>query len=54
MSIALEKALDLIFAGDRTLLQILAVTLRMSFASSLAALLFGVPLGILLGSARFP
>lgn len=54
MSIALEKAVDLIFSGDRTLFQILEVTLRMSFASSLTALLLGVPLGVLFGSTRFP
>lgn len=54
MSIALEKAVDLILSGDRTLFQILEVTLRMSFASSLTALLLGVPLGVLFGSTRFP
>ena len=35
------------------LISILSVTARMSLASSLIALLIGVPLGILLGSARF-
>lgn len=54
MSIALNKAISLIFSGDETLMNILEVTLKMSIASSLTALLLGVPLGILLGSSHFP
>lgn len=47
------KALELISSGDQELLNILATTAVMSFSSSLAALVLGVPLGILLGSSEF-
>ncbi len=50
---AIQKAIDLIFSGDAELLNILGTTARMSLSSSLIALLIGVPLGILYGSARF-
>lgn len=53
MKTALLKALELLLSGDRELMNILAVTARMSLQSSLLALLLGVPLGIWLGSARF-
>ena len=53
MQTALEKALALILSQDRELMNILGTTARMTLMSSLLALLIGVPLGILLGSARF-
>ncbi len=53
MQSAIAKAIDLIATGNAELCSILSVTARMSLASSLIALLIGVPLGILLGSARF-
>ena len=53
MQSAIAKAIDLIITGNAELISILSVTARMSLASSVIALLIGVPLGILLGSARF-
>ena len=53
MQTALEKALALILSQDRELMNILGTTARMTLMSSLLALAIGVPLGILLGSARF-
>ncbi len=53
MGSAAEKALELILSGDRELCNILSVTARMSLASSLLALLIGLPLGVWLGSCRF-
>lgn len=54
MGSALEQALALILSCDRELLNILSVTARMSIQSTLIALLIGVPLGIWLGTFRFP
>lgn len=54
MGTAFEKAVGLIVSGNAELLDILSVTARMSLSSSLIALLIGVPLGIWLGSCRFP
>ena len=54
MGAAFEKAIELIMSHDAELLNILSVTARMSIASSLVALLLGVPLGLLLGTRRFP
>lgn len=53
MYTALEKALFLIFSADAELCNILSVTARMSLASSILALLIGLPLGIWLGACRF-
>lgn len=53
MRTALEKAIVLILSGDRELLQILAVTAKMSLSSSVLALLLGVPLGVGLGACHF-
>ena len=53
MHTALEKALFLILSTDAELCNILSVTARMSLASSILALLIGLPLGILLGSCKF-
>ena len=54
MQTALEKAVSLILTLDPELLNILGVTARMSLQSSVFALLLGVPLGIWLGSCKFP
>ncbi|MBQ6582366.1 MAG: ABC transporter permease [Mogibacterium sp.] len=54
MQTALHKAIVLILTGDRELLNILAVTARMSLSSSVLSLVIGVPVGIFLGSKRFP
>lgn len=53
MHTALEKASFLILSADAELCNILSVTARMSLASSILALLIGLPLGILLGSCKF-
>ena len=53
MRTALQKALALIFSGDRELRNILLVTAKMSISSSLIALLIGVPVGLWLGASRF-
>jgi len=53
MQTALEKAINLILAGDAELINILSVTARMSLASSMIALLIGVPIGIWLGACSF-
>ena len=54
MQTALAKAIALIASQDAELLDILGVTARMSLQSSVLALLLGVPLGIWLGTCRFP
>ena len=54
MKTALSKAIALILSKDAELLNILGVTARMSLQSSIIALLLGVPIGIWLGSCRFP
>lgn len=54
MHSALEKALALIMTGDAELLNILQVTARLSLSSSILALLIGVPIGIWLGTSKFP
>ena len=54
MSVSLQKAITLIMSADPELLNILSTTARVSLTSSLLALLFGVPLGILYGAGRFP
>ena len=53
MKTACLKALELLLSGNGQLSNIICVTLRMGLSSSLAALLIGMPLGILLGVARF-
>lgn len=53
MKTALAEAVDLILKGDLELLNILSTTAKMSLASSILALLIGVPLGIWLGATRF-
>ena len=54
MSSAVSRALDLILTGDPELLNILSTTARMSLASSLIALVIGVPLlATLFGVMRY-
>ena len=50
----LRQAVDLLLSGDEQVLDIVWVTLRMAFWSTLLALAAGLPLGLLLGLARFP
>ena len=54
MQTALAKALALILSADAELLNILSVTAKMSLRRSVLALLLGLPIGIWLGSCRFP
>ena len=54
MKTSLIKAIQLILSADPELLNILSVTARMSLQSSILALLIGLPIGIWLGSCRFP
>ena len=54
MKTSLLKAIALITSGDAELLNILSVTAKMSLQSSVFALLLGLPIGIWLGSCRFP
>ena len=52
MKKALLQAIELILSGNGQLMNIISVTLRMSIASSVAALLMGVPLGALLSRGK--
>ena len=49
----LRSIFDLLFGSDPELRQIIAVTLRMSFFSTLLSSLIGIPLGVLLGANKF-
>ena len=49
-----EKAFELMLSHDDALLNIISVTLKMCFSSSIVALLLGVPLGAFLSLSRFP
>ena len=53
MQSAFQKAIELSLSADAELCNVLSVTAQMSLASSLIALLLGVPLGIWLGACRF-
>ncbi len=46
------QALQLILGGDAALLEIVALSLRVSFIALLIAMLFGIPLGAALGLSR--
>ncbi|MCR5040661.1 MAG: ABC transporter permease [Clostridia bacterium] len=48
-----RQAFELLFPPDRELLQIIGVTMRMSFVSTLVSCLIGLPLGALIGSKNF-
>ena len=54
MKTSVMKAIALILSADAELLDILGVTAEMSIQSSIFALLIGLPIGILLGSCKFP
>ncbi len=54
MQSAVAKAIELILSGNAELMNILSVTAKMSLQSSVIALLLGLPIGICLGSCRFP
>ena len=54
MGSSIQKAIELILSADRELLNILSTTARVSLTSSVVALLIGVPLGLLLGTCKFP
>ena len=54
MGSSIQKEIELILSADRELLNILSTTARVSLTSSVVALLIGVPIGLLLGSCRFP
>ena len=54
MGSSIQKAIELILSADRELLNILSTTARVSLTSSVVALLIGVPIGLLLGTCRFP
>ena len=49
----LRSIFNLLFGSDPELRQIIAVTLRMSFFSTLLSSLIGIPLGVLLGANKF-
>ncbi len=48
-----KQAFDLLFSLDKELLQILGVTMRMSFFSTSISCLIGLPIGALIGTRRF-
>ena len=54
MKTSVIKAIQLILSQDAELLDILSVTAEMSLQSSILALLIGLPIGIWLGSCKFP
>ena len=54
LSQAFATAWHLIVSGDAALLEIVALSLRVTAAAVLIAALAGLPLGALLGVARFP
>lgn len=49
----INSILELLFGSDPELRQIIAVTLRMSFFSTLISSVIGIPLGVLLGANSF-
>lgn len=53
MQDAFALALQLVLSGDADLLEIVALSLRVSLAATFLACLFGLPLGALLAIARF-
>jgi tungstate transport system permease protein len=54
ISQALSAAAHLIFSADATLISIIALSVKVSFAAVLIATLIGLPVGALLAIARFP
>ena len=54
MKTSLIQAVELILSANAELMNILSVTAKMSLQSSVIALLLGLPVGIWLGSCKFP
>jgi len=54
MGEAFKIALQLVFAGDADLLEIVALSLRVSLTATIAACLIGLPIGALVAISRFP
>lgn len=50
----LKKAIEMLLSGDREILEITLLTLRVSITAVLISTLIGLPAGMLLGLARFP
>ena len=50
---SIRQAFELLFRFDKELWQIIGVTMRMSFCSTLISCLIGLPLGALLGTKQF-
>lgn len=50
---SIKQAFNLLFSLDKELLQIIGVTLRMSFFSTTISCLIGLPLGALIGMHKF-
>ncbi|MEH7883541.1 ABC transporter permease [Bacillus sp. JJ1609] len=50
----LQKAIEMILSGDREILEITLLTLRVSITAVLISTLIGLPAGMLLGLASFP
>ena len=50
---SIRQAFDLLFSLDKELLQIIGVTMRMSFFSTTLSCLVGLPLGALIGTRSF-
>ena len=49
-----QKAIEMILSGDREILGITLLTLRVCFFSILVSTLIGIPFGMLVGLTRFP
>ena len=50
----LKKAIEMILSGDREILEITLLTLRVSLTAVLISTMIGIPAGMFLGLARFP
>ncbi|MBT2678992.1 ABC transporter permease [Mesobacillus sp. AQ2] len=50
----LKKAIEMILSGDREILEITLLTLRVSITAVLISTMIGIPAGMFLGLARFP
>ena len=51
---AINEVLELLFGPNNELRQIIWVTLRMSFLSTVISAAIGIPLGVILGCVKFP
>lgn len=50
----LKKAIEMVLSGDREILEITFLTLKVSITAVLISTMIGIPAGMLLGLARFP